>query len=731
MKAMRRTFTRENVGSAFRKLGALRVKVSHATLLEIALLTLILTMAFTIRLLPIRWGYYLSEFDPYYQYRITKHVAEQGIFSFTTWHDDMSWWPFGRDVPHTSFPGLGITAAAFYTVLNGLGVPMAPLSSLNPLSADPIYNFVIIFPVIMATLTCLAIYFLAKDIGGKETGLFAAFFLAVNSSYIMRTGLGFFDDESVGVMGIILISLFFLRGIEVKRPWKQSLVYGIAGGLALGWLFASWGASRYMVGLLLILVLAMLMLRRYSPNLLITYSSTFGVGLLIAINVPYLGIRFLREITSLVVFGMLTVLVAFEITRRLKTGKIRIIFNVGLFSVLIVSFIALSWFGYIGRLDAKFVSVINPFERLLFPIVESVQEHRPAAWGSFYFDLGLGIFFIPVGLYFAAQNPTNRNVYLILFGLTSIYFASSMVRLTLIMAPALSILWGLALIRILRPFITVLKETPATVKQKMRFGAHVGREFSAAFLILIFLLFTFNFVFPSSESRARGNSWPRVIEQAYLPTTIASGGIGIRPNEPITDWIDALAWIRNTEGVQVVLSWWDYGYWITTVGEKPSIADNATFNWTQIANIGRVFMSNETQALSIIKDWNSQAQNMGKPGRITHVLVFTTFDYQGIDLKFGDETKWVWMARIAGLDDTKYGEITASGQNVNWTDPGRSTLIYKLMTYAKSQRIGTVEAPTIDSSFVPAYFSNMNREELWNQGGLNTVVAIYEVKYES
>jgi len=387
--------------------------------------------------------------------------------------------------------------------------------------------------------------------------------------------------------------------------------------------------------------------------------------------------------------------------------------------------------GYIGRLDAKFVSVINPFERLLFPIVESVQEHRPSAWGSFYFDLGLGVFFIPVGLYFAAQNPTNRNVYLILFGLTTIYFASSMVRLTLIMAPALCLLWGLALTRVLRPFIAVLKETPTTMKRKMRFEAHVGREFSAAFLILIFLLFTFSFVFPSSESRARGNPWPRVIEQAYVPTTIASGGISVRPDETITDWIDALAWIRNTDNVNVVLSWWDYGYWITTIGEKSSLADNATFNWTQIANIGRVFMSNEPQALAIIKDWNNQARNLGKTERITHVLVFTTFDSQGIDLKFGDETKWFWMAKIAELDDTKYGEITTSGQNVNWTDLGKSTLIYKLMTYAKSQRIDTVEAPTIDPSFVPAYFSNMNRNELWNKGGLNAVVAIYEVKYES
>jgi dolichyl-diphosphooligosaccharide--protein glycosyltransferase len=730
MSKIRELFSRENFVAALGKLGSLRIKISHASLLELSILILILTLAFTIRLLPLRWGYYLSEFDPYFQFRITDHIVQNGVLSYTTWtNDPMSWWPWGRDVPHTSYPALGLTATFFYSILNALGVPMAPMFTTDPLSANPVYNFVIIFPAIMAVITCVVIYFFGKDIGGKETGLFAALFLAINASYIGRTSLGFFDDETIGIFGILLVGFFFLRSLDAERPLKQSFIYAIAAGLSLGYLFGGWGAARYASGLIMLLVGVMLLLRRYSSRLLLSYSITYGIALFIAMNVQFLGPKFLIEITNMIAYGLLLLLGAFEIASRIRTVRMKTVFALAFLGLLVALFMGLYTLGFIRSLETKYQTILNPFQRLLFPLVESVQEHRPAAWGSIYYDVGIGIFFIPVGFFFAAQNPTNRNIFLILFGLTSIYFASSMVRLTLIMAPAFCLLWALALTRVLRPFITVMKETPTVIRRKTRFEAHVGKEFSAAFLILIFLLLTFSLVLPSRESQQRGEAFPRVLDQAYSPTTIATASVPVKSSKPINDFFDALTWIRNTQSVQAVVSWWDYGYWITTIGNKPSLADNGTFNSTQIARIGKMFMSNETEALAIIQDWNRHAQNLGKTDRITHVLVFTVFDYNGTDLNYGDETKWVWMARIAGLDDKIYGNVTGQG-NVQWTDdPGKQSLIYKLMQNAKSYRVPDKVPWEPLTYFAPAYFSNMYRNDLWNIDGFNAVVAIYEVKY--
>jgi len=119
----------------------------------------------------------------------------------------------------------------------------------------------------MATLTVLIIYFVGKDIGGKEVGIFSALFLALNPPYISRTSLGFYDDECVGIFGILLFIFFFLRSIDPEKSEKSSYIYSVAGGLALGYLFASWGAARYPLGITLIFVLIMILLRRYSTKL--------------------------------------------------------------------------------------------------------------------------------------------------------------------------------------------------------------------------------------------------------------------------------------------------------------------------------------------------------------------------------------------------------------------------------------------------------------------------------
>jgi dolichyl-diphosphooligosaccharide--protein glycosyltransferase len=753
MSRIRKVFTRENVTGAFERIGALRVKLTHATLLEISLLLLILTLAFTVRLLPMRWGYYLSEFDPHYQYRLTKDIVENGYLHWTTWQDTMSWWPWGRDVAYTSFPGLALLAATFYNVLNALGLSMVPSYASGPLASDPIYNFVIIFPVIMATLTCLAIYFLGRDIGGKEVGLFGAFFLALNGSFIGRTSLGFFDDETVGIISIVLYSLFFLRAIDKERPMKNTLMYSIAAGLTLGYLFTAWGASRFPVGLTLVFVVVLLFLRRYSSRLLVSYAITYAIALLIAVNVPHLlGYRFLLETTNLAVFGVFALLCAFEISTHLSTPRRKSIFAFGIIALGIGAFVALYITGNIQPLAGRYQSILNPFERLTNPVVVSVQEHRPAAWGTLYYDLGVGILFVPVGFYFATQNPTNRNIYLILFGLTAIYFASAFVRLTLILAPALCILWALALVRIMRPFITLLREKPLTFKTRMRIEGHVGREFSAAFIVLIFLLLTLTFVFPSTESRLRGELLiPRVLEQAYVPVTIASASLPVKPDEAAPDWFDALNWMRyNLPPDAVVASWWDYGYWITTIGDRRSLVDNATFNTTQIEQIGLMFMSNETGAVAVLDNFDrlgntTRARELyGSSMKADYVVAFFTFDNQGNDVGYGEESKWRWMANIAFKDlnaNERFGNFSLGR---DWSDTnsdgqaaqdelienplGQNTTLYKMMQWGKMQRVSSITADE-PVHFELVYYSQQDRSSvIMVAGQIHALVTIWKVR---
>ncbi len=730
---IRKLFRKEKVVAALKSIGALRFRISHSSLMQISFLLLILFIALMVRLLPLRWGFHLSEFDPHIHYRLTKHMVENGFFAWASWRDPMRWYPYGYDIGRSLFPGLAATAAFFYIITSALGLSPPPMFTSNPLTVDPIFNFVIIFPAIMATLTCLVIYFLGKDIGGKEVGLFSAFFLALNSSYIGRTSIGFFDDETVGIFGILLFIFFFLRSIEPERSLRNGLTYALAAGLSLGYLFASWGAARYPLGMTVLFVFVLILLRRYSSRLLLSYGATFGVALFIAVNVPKLGLNYLTESTVLVVSGTFLLLCIYEASRYFKTLRMKTVFVFCFLALVVVMFLMLSRLGLIAPLQTKFWAVINPFQRVgeqpAQQLVQSVQEQRPAAWGSFYFDIGIGLFFVPVGLYFAVQNPTNRNIFLCIFGLTSVYFASSMVRLTLLMAPAFSILWALALVQLLRPFVTLLKEAPIIPRRKMRLAAHVGKEFSGAFIILMFLLLTFAFVLPSPMS-----TFPRVLDHAYSPTTIAAASLPIKPPEPVNDWIDTLNWIRvNLQPTDVVASWWDYGYWITTIGNTTTLADNGTINTTQIGQIGRMFLSTEEESIEILKRYDA-----------SYVVVFTSFTQEGSDVGWADEGKWRWMARIGGLDDNSFGNLTLG---TDWDDinndnqrqteelipnaKGNSTVIYKLMNYGKEMVLQGQSTIELEHFVGPpqGYFSQKSGS-VRRYGDAIPLVCVYKIKYD-
>ncbi|RJS84361.1 hypothetical protein CW702_02565 [Candidatus Bathyarchaeota archaeon] len=726
---------REDLANILRKVSSLRFEVSHSSLLRWVTLFLILVIAMTVRLLPIRWAYYLSEFDPYYHYRLTKHIVENGFFSWTAWHDNMGWYPRGRYVAKVSFPGLPFTAATLYMILNALGIRIVFHGTLDPLLSDPIFNFCVIFPVIMGTLSCLAIYFLGKDLGGESVGLFSAFFLALNAAYIGRTSLGFFDDETIGIFGIILFILFFLRALESNISIKRCLLYSFLAGLFLSYITASWGAARYPISMAVLFVAVLLLLRRYSTRLLVVYSVTFGLLLLVSMNVPNLGWRFMREVSTLPVYGVFLVLFIMEVYRRAKTFKLKLLSIGALLTLLVASFVLLWMLGYVKPLGAKFISTLNPFLRSTFPLFESVAEHRSSAWGTFYYDLGVGVLFFPLGIYFATRMGTNRGIFMTIYGLTALYFASTMIRLTLILAPAVSLLWALAIVRISRPFIVLIKERPPITKRRVVRRGALGKEFSGAVLMVIFLLLVFNFVVGTDFIRGQRAQGPRVFVQAYSPVTIASASLPVRPATMVTDWIDALTWIREElppsppNGPTVIASWWDYGYWITTIGNRTTLVDNQTFNWTQIAQVAKMFMSPVDESVKILKKYD-----------VTHVLVFTSITKDGWDLPYGEAGKFKWMIKIAGLNESDFGEdkFTERGQAYwEWSDYGKNTTLYLMMTYGKYVKLPNSRyAQQLYWEVFQNWRSFLRHFRLvyYSKGGLvnnayYALILIYEVRY--
>jgi len=688
----------------------------------------------------------LNEFDPYYQYSLTNKMVQDGMFSpyldnnGQGWINYQQWYPGGLDMS-MSLPSLPMTAAILYSVISWLGVNV----ELMP--------FVSLLPAIFGAFACLIIYFIGKDMGGKSIGLFAALFLALAPSFLQRTALGFFDTEVAGILGLLLFIFLFMRAIDETRSLRSSLMYSVGSGAALAYFIGAWGAAYFLLGLTVLFVFVLILLKRYSQRLLLSYSLTFGLALFIATKFPYISLGYLTSGVVLPIAGVFLLLCLSEVLRNKISDKTKVLLTVAVLVAVVGGFVAMWQLGYMQNIAGKFITVLDPFLRSANPLIESVAEHRITAWGSLYHELGLGILFFLSGLYFILRNPTNRNIFLLLFGATTLYFAASMVRLLVLFAPAFSILAAIGILGILNPFYTLLREAPQIVRKSKRRIARVSKEYSGIAIFLVFMLLVTNFAFSPQNG-----GMPRLYRQAYAPITVSAASLPLVPAEPVPEWLDMLSWTQNNlQSTTVVCAWWDYGYWLSILGNVTTLADNATVNTTQIENVGFIFMAPEEKALQMAEMYDAK-----------YILIFTTLGIGQSETQqqfiaspagFGDEGKWTWMARISGqarerfiqtgfigaesawTDENAFGDVTEAGR-WQWNAMGKNSTIYKLLSWAKQRwvdvsglqaGVGADEAGVHPEYFKEAYFAGVNLNAIdasAKYGGLIPLVALYEIDWE-
>ena len=55
------------------------------------------------------------EFDPYFNYRVTRFLTKEGFYSMWNWFDDRTWYPLGRVVGGTLYPVRAMPSARALT----------------------------------------------------------------------------------------------------------------------------------------------------------------------------------------------------------------------------------------------------------------------------------------------------------------------------------------------------------------------------------------------------------------------------------------------------------------------------------------------------------------------------------------------------------------------------------------------------------------------------------------
>lgn len=131
--------------------------IKWAPVLRFTILLLIALLSFLVRIFSvIRYESIIHEFDPWFNYRTTQYLVREGPYGLWNWFDDESWYPLGRSVGGTVYPGLMMTSGFIYYILHSLGMPV------------DIRNVCVFLAPIFSSLTSIAAYLLTNEIIRKR-----------------------------------------------------------------------------------------------------------------------------------------------------------------------------------------------------------------------------------------------------------------------------------------------------------------------------------------------------------------------------------------------------------------------------------------------------------------------------------------------------------------------------------------------------------------------------------
>ncbi len=680
---LRRTFSRD-VKPAFKPLIDYIHSIKRETALLFTTVILIGILAVIIRLLPLRYGIWLDEFDSYYQLRVTQFIADHGILAYFSWHDYTTWYPWGRDVAATNYPGMAIFVAYLFLFLKMIGA-----------SVDLMF-LAGIMPPLFAGADAILLFLIGREVDGNLTGLFAALFLAFSSADISRTHYGFYKNEFGALVALNFGIFFFIRALK-RNPISNSIL----AGLSIGVMTTMWGGFRYPFSVLALFAIVMVLMGRYSRKLLTVYTFTAGVGLLVSIQLHRAISEFFKTSDVLIPVLGFAVLGGWELLQIAKTRRGRILGATGFVFALFGGLVALLSLGVIHGTFSRILATIDPFLRSSLPLVASVGEQQPATWTAFWVDFGLIAVLMLLGFYFLVKRRSDIDVLYIVAALDALYFGESLIRLFLILAPIAAVIAAYAARNFLTPFAQIANEKLPIARRRLRGSVPISRGNGAIVLLLLILALSPTLI--------------RAVSDAYQPAAIASNSIG---GQSYTDWLQALQWLRtNTPLTSVVASWWDYGYWISVVGNRSSVTDNATINSTQIQLTARAFMLNETVAIADFK----------KLG-VSYVVVFEMFinNGQGVQLinnqGVGDFPKSRWMIQIGGLNMSNYYGPASQQNPTGILNNGytRNATLYEMLLGPVASQLSDQNLRTIATT--PQHFTLVFKSSL-------PAVFIYKVNY--
>ncbi len=597
----------------------------YSTPITLVLLLVLLVIGTYLRVLPaLKYGIELDANDPWIVYWEAKYFVDNGLTSLQGLSNVKDfWWPVGRDFLHSEYIGMAWLAAATYPIGQIFGLTLKEWVALFPVFAG-VSSIIIVFALI---------YEVTKS---KLAALSSAAFFALMPGAIVRTTVGFVEKIGFSIPFIMMFFLLAYKAVEhgIKRNNKKMIIYGILSGIfggSIGWL---WGGYHYVVvGFALLIVIdplldrpsfdrfkayltiaiPMMVVLASAPRIEVTYFiDNVGAGIVGALLLYYLEIKLNQ---SKIVLKYLEN----GIDRRIHAWLVVI----AIVFVFVALYSGLVTFGNPRLLQSIGIRNISPLQ-------ESVQENQPAPLQRILAEYGVPLLvgFAGLASYIATRIAVKRSsnisdVFKLTFYaimLLALMFNKQLSYYTQISAAFAILAAGVGVADLTEGGVSL--EAKPGKKKKSKPKGQVSDPLRLLLSIFIIIIVIFSGIYYGKAAYTQ-NSYraPQILTSGLSPLSVNTPE-GRKTVVPLNNaWLNALEWIKNnTSEDSVIISWWDYGFWITVNTGRKTVADGATWNETQIRYLADILTGSEGTALYALSNIFD-----AEPGK-TYIVFYEVFN---------------------------------------------------------------------------------------------------------
>jgi len=562
--------------------------------------------------------FYLSGPDPYYNLRLVKETYETGKYPFFYELDPILNYPLGAK---------GGRAPLFNMMALGFSRILSPFID----EVDAIGYSMQFVPALFGALLVFVVYFLGKELFNKKVGIIGAFLIAIIPIHLGSghgSAYSLFDHDSFNLLLFFLTFLFLIKAIKEKDSTK-SILYAILGGVPLAGLSMTWVEAQYLYTVIAIYTVVQMLFDIFTNKIEFKVFRTSALLLFsgLLISAPVISFR-PTGFTPNVTFYICIFVFIFGVIYYLF-GRLNIPWTISFPTIILTSLVGLGIIYFAEDLTQQF-PFLSPLRKLSIVIFGTgiygnkvsmtIAEagtyqisHTVMSYGPALYWIGWGGLIYLIYHYY--KNKLRKEyLFIIILFITNIWLSGIAGRFLNDMVPVIVVLSGWVIVLFVEwiDYKQMLRNIRSAggglhgIRRGVKFLHIFGIIFLAFIVILPNVFVAFDAAVPSAAKQKEDGTWTSLKAYMYGDDDYRGAyGLGIVKEKY---WQDAFEWLSEqdthidvSDQRPAFISWWDYGFYESALGEHPTVADNFQDGIPVAANFHTAVSESEAVSVWIVR----------------------------------------------------------------------------------------------------------------------------------